>query len=73
MATNTNGITVEIVKNGQQKLIINSEYTPWESSSGSVVIAMNKRDKVWVRRHGHGRRIYRNFNSFSGYLISAET
>lgn len=73
MATNTDGITVEIVKNGQHKLIINSEYTPWDSSSGSVVIAMNKRDKVWVRRHGHGRRIYRNFNSFSGYLISTET
>lgn len=73
MATNTNAITVEIVKNGQQKLIISSEYTPWESSSGSVVIAMNKRDKVWVRRHGHERRIYRNFNSFSGYLISTET
>lgn len=73
MATNTDGITVEIVKNGKHKLIINSEYTPWDSGSGSVVLAMNKRDKVWVRRRGHGRRIYRLYNSFSGYLISTET
>lgn len=69
MATHTDIITDEIVKNCQHKLLINSEYTPWESGSRSMVLALNKRDNVWLRYHGHRRRTYRHYNSFSGYLF----
>uniref|UniRef100_K1QP88 C1q domain-containing protein n=1 Tax=Magallana gigas TaxID=29159 RepID=K1QP88_MAGGI len=72
MATNTYHITVGIIKNGQSVLPVSSANTPWEATSRIVVLAMDKGDRVWVKRLAHDRNIQGHYNSFSGYLISTE-
>uniref|UniRef100_A0A8W8LPG6 C1q domain-containing protein n=1 Tax=Magallana gigas TaxID=29159 RepID=A0A8W8LPG6_MAGGI len=73
MATNTNTITVGIIKNDKSVLPVSSANSPWETSSRIVVLSMDKGDRVWVRRLAHDRNIQGHYNSFSGYLISTET
>uniref|UniRef100_A0A8W8LPX3 C1q domain-containing protein n=1 Tax=Magallana gigas TaxID=29159 RepID=A0A8W8LPX3_MAGGI len=72
MATNRYHITVGIIKNGQSVLPVSSANTPWEATSRIVVLAMDKGDRVWVKRLAHDRNIQGHYNSFSGYLISTE-
>lgn len=72
-ATNTKTITVGMIKNGHVILKIASANTPWESGSSTVVVTMDKGDRVWVKRLAHDRQIIRDYNSFSGYLVSSET
>uniref|UniRef100_K1QNA1 Uncharacterized protein n=1 Tax=Magallana gigas TaxID=29159 RepID=K1QNA1_MAGGI len=73
MATNTNHITVGIIKNGHLIMKVSSTLASFESGSRSVVLAMDKGDRVWVKRLAHDRNIQGHYNSFSGYLISTET
>lgn len=72
-AENTNGITVGMMKNGHLILKISSSHSPWENGSSNVVVKMDKGDMVWVKRLAHDRKIIRDYNSFSGYLVSSET
>uniref|UniRef100_K1QHZ3 Uncharacterized protein n=1 Tax=Magallana gigas TaxID=29159 RepID=K1QHZ3_MAGGI len=73
MATNTNHITVGIIKNGNLILGVSSAQAAWETGFRNVVLAMDKGDRVWVKRLAHDRNIQGLYNSFSGYLISTET
>lgn len=73
-AVTSDGITVEIVHNGRPVLrIFSAVYSPWpDTASGTVTLALDKGDNVWVRRLGHGRKLGEHHNFFSGILISAE-
>lgn len=73
-AITSDGITVGIVHNGRPVLRISSAvYSPWpETASGTVTLALNKGDNVWVRCLGHRGKLGEHHNFFSGILISAE-
>lgn len=55
-ATNTKTVTVGLIKNGHVILKISTAITPWESGSSTVVVEMDKGDKVWVKRLAHDRQ-----------------
>lgn len=73
MATNTNHLTVGIIKNGHLILKVSSTHAAFECGSRTVVLSMNKGDTVGVRRLAHDLSILTHYNSFSGYLNSTET
>lgn len=70
MAKNGHDVSVAMVKNDQIMMLAYSNPTAWESGAITVVLAMKKGDKVWIRRYGHGREINGHYKIFSGYLIS---
>lgn len=45
-ATNTKTVTVGLIKNGHVILKISTTITPWESGSSTVLVEMDKGDKV---------------------------
>lgn len=45
-ATNTKTVTVRLIKNGHVILKISTTITPWESGSSTVLVEMDKGDKV---------------------------
>ena len=70
MAKYTGDISVSLMKNGHPMSTAYSAVAPWESGAISIVLGLQKGDKVWIRRNGHGRTIHGIYNWFSGYLIS---
>lgn len=67
MATNTNHITVGIIKNGHLILKVSSTHAAFENGSRTVVQTKDKGDKVLRSKYSHPLQL------FSGYLISTET
>lgn len=72
MAFNEHYIAVFMVKNGHVMAYAHSNPSAWESGTISVVLTMEKGDKVWIRRNHGARLIHGNYNLFSGYLISTQ-
>lgn len=72
MAFNEHYIAVFMVKNGHVMAYTHSNPSAWESGTISVVLTMEKGDKVWIRRNHGARLIHGNYNLFSGYLISTQ-
>lgn len=70
MAVNTDSIAVLMVKNGQVMAYAHSNPSPSETGAISLVLALKRGDRLWIRRHYGGRSIRANYNLFSGYLIS---
>lgn len=70
MAVKGHDIVVALVKNGQNMMLAYSSTAAWETGAISVALALKKGDKVWIRRQSHGRYVNRDYNVFSGYLIS---
>lgn len=72
MAESEHYIAAMMVKNGHVMAYIHSNLTAWETGAISVVLAMKKGDKVWIRRYHGNRLIHGKYNLFSGYLISTQ-
>lgn len=72
MAVYEHHIAVMLVKNGHVIAYSHSSFSGWESGAISVVLAMEKGDKAWIRRKHGDRLIQGKYNLFSGYLISTQ-
>lgn len=70
MAVNGHSIAVMMVKNGQLMAYAYSNPSAYDTGAISVVLALKKGDKVWIRRSHSGRHIHGDYNLFSGYLVS---
>uniref|UniRef100_A0A8W8MTP0 C1q domain-containing protein n=1 Tax=Magallana gigas TaxID=29159 RepID=A0A8W8MTP0_MAGGI len=70
MAVNGHSIAVMMVKNGQPMAYAYSNPSAYDTGAISVVLALKKGDKVWIRRFHSGRHIHGDYNLFSGYLVS---
>lgn len=70
MANDTHVVALEMVKNGRIIIYLYSNSSPYDTGATSVVLAMNKGDRVWIRRHNGDRVLHGNYNIFSGFLIS---
>lgn len=64
MAVSEHHIAVMLVKNAHVIAYSHSSYAAWESGAVSVVLAMKKGDKVWIRRKHGSRLITGNYNFF---------
>uniref|UniRef100_A0A8W8LMF2 C1q domain-containing protein n=1 Tax=Magallana gigas TaxID=29159 RepID=A0A8W8LMF2_MAGGI len=72
MAVGDHYIAVMMVKNGKGIAYAHSSWSAWESGAMSVVLALKKGDKVWIRRYHGDRFLHGSYNLFSGYLISRQ-
>lgn len=70
MAYSNHEVSVAMVKNNHVMMYVYSSSSSFDTGSTSVVLAMNRGDRVWIRRNGHGRYLHGIYNIFSGYLIS---
>lgn len=70
MAYGTHVVSLAMVKNDRTIIYIYSNSSPYDTGATSVVLAMNKGDRVWIRRHSDDRVLHGVYNIFSGFLIS---
>uniref|UniRef100_A0A8W8MM93 C1q domain-containing protein n=1 Tax=Magallana gigas TaxID=29159 RepID=A0A8W8MM93_MAGGI len=70
MAYSGDNISVAMVKNHHVMMYVYSDYSAYDTGAASVVLAMKRGDRVWIRRNGHGRYLHGVYNIFSGFLIS---
>lgn len=70
MAVDKDNISVVMVKNGQVMGYAHSNPTAYDTGAISLVLALKKRDRVWIRHDFGGRLVRARYSSFSGFLIS---
>nr|XP_022298834.1 complement C1q-like protein 2 [Crassostrea virginica] len=70
MAEATGDLSVVLVKNGQEMSHAYSSAGKYDSGAISILLSLEKGDKVWIRRYGHGRTMNADYSWFTGYLIS---
>lgn len=70
MAYGTHVVSLAMVKNDRTIIYIYSNSSPYDTGATSVVLAMNKGDRVWIRRNWSDRVLHGVYNIFSGFLIS---
>ncbi|CAC5369596.1 C1QL [Mytilus coruscus] len=72
MSTPGHSIKVEIEKNGVTIGKNQADTNGYESGTVSVIVQLSVHDNVWVRYPGYTKaQLAQDYNSFSGFLISA--
>ncbi|XP_062591106.1 complement C1q subcomponent subunit B-like [Saccostrea cucullata] len=71
MAFDRSAIHIEIVQDGRLISTVNSDISPWNQGSETVVLTLKKGGKVWTRAQ-HVGKIHGLYNIFSGFLTSTE-